>query len=133
MEADRRWARALSGHVRRRREGRVQVVRRREQARSFPLRIRPLVHHVFLLGAEVAEVYASLPAAAAEPPKRLVGWSKVKLNPGKSKEVAVEVDGKYLSIFNVEQNGWQLLPGEYTFLVGGSSQELPLKETVGLK
>ena len=84
-------------------------------------------------GAEVAEVYASLPAAAAEPPKRLVGWSKVKLNPGESKEVAVEVDGKYLSIFNVEQNGWQLLPGEYTFLVGGSSQELPLKETVGLK
>ena len=84
-------------------------------------------------GAEVAEVYASLPAAAAEPPKRLVGWSKVKLNPGESKEVAVDVDAKYLSIFNVEKNGWQLLPGEYTFLVGGSSQELPLKDTVSLK
>ena len=84
-------------------------------------------------GAEVAEVYASLPAAASEPPKRLVGWSKVKLNPGESKEVAVEVDTKYLSIFNVEKNGWQLLPGEYTFLVGGSSQELPLKDTVSLQ
>ena len=79
-------------------------------------------------GAEVAEVYASLPAAAAEPPKRLVGWSKVKLNPGESKEVAVEVDPKYLSIFNVEQNGWQLIPGEYGFMVGGSSQDLPLKD-----
>jgi beta-glucosidase len=84
-------------------------------------------------GAEVAEVYASLPATAAEPPKRLVGWSKVKLNPGESKEVAVDVDAKYISIFNVEKNGWQLLPGEYTFLVGGSSQELPLKDTVSLK
>ncbi|HEX5226201.1 MAG TPA: glycoside hydrolase family 3 C-terminal domain-containing protein, partial [Bryobacteraceae bacterium] len=49
-------------------------------------------------GAEVAEVYASLPAAAAEPPKRLVGWSKVPLKPGESKEVTVDVDGKYLSI-----------------------------------
>jgi beta-glucosidase len=84
-------------------------------------------------GAEVTEVYASLPAAAAEPPKRLVGFSKVKLSDGESKEVTVEVDPKYLSIFNVEQNGWQLIPGEYGFMVGGSSQNLPLKETVSLK
>ena len=84
-------------------------------------------------GAEVAEVYASLPAAAAEPPKRLVGWSKVKLNAGESKDVAIEVDAKYLSIFNVEKNGWQLLPGDYGFMVGGSSQSLPLKESIGLK
>jgi beta-glucosidase len=84
-------------------------------------------------GAEIAEVYASLPAAAAEPPKRLVGWSKVKLDAGESKDVTVEVDQKYLSIFNVEQNGWQLIPGEYAFMVGGSSRDLPLKETVSLQ
>jgi len=84
-------------------------------------------------GAEVAEVYASLPAAAQEPPKRLVGFSKVKLNAGESKEVSIDVDPKYLSIFNVAQNGWQLLPGEYTFLAGGSSQNLPLKESIALK
>src|ERR1700686_2372459 len=84
-------------------------------------------------GAEVAEVYASLPASAAEPPKRLVGWSKIKLNAGESKEVAVEIDPKYLSIFNVEQNGWQLITGEYGFMIGGSSQDLPLKESVSLK
>ena len=83
-------------------------------------------------GAEIAEVYASLPAAAAEPPKQLVGWSKIKLDAGESKEVTIEVDRKYLSIFSVEQNGWQLVPGEYTFLVGGSSRDLPLKETVSL-
>ena len=84
-------------------------------------------------GAEITEVYAALPPAAAEPPKRLVGWSKIKLDPGESKDVTVEVPEKYLSIFNVEQNGWQLLPGEYTFLVGGSSRHLPLQETVNLQ
>lgn len=83
-------------------------------------------------GAEVAEVYASLPAAASEPPKRLVGWEKVQLKPGESKEVTVEVNGKYLSIFDVKQHGWQLVPGEYSFMVGGSSQNLPLKESVTL-
>lgn len=84
-------------------------------------------------GAEVAEVYASQPAAASEPPKRLVGWSKVKLNPGESKEVTVEVNPKFPSIFNIEQNGWQLIPGEYGFMVGGSSQSLPLKKSVNLQ
>jgi len=84
-------------------------------------------------GAEIAEVYASLPVGAGEPPKRLVGWSKVKLNAGESKEVSVEVDPLYLSIFNTDQNSWQLLSGDYTFQVGGSSQSLPLKETVSLK
>ncbi len=60
-------------------------------------------------------------------------FSKIKLNAGESKEVTVEVDAKYLSIFNVEQNGWQLLPGDYGFMVGGSSQSLPLKESVKLQ
>jgi beta-glucosidase len=84
-------------------------------------------------GAEIAEVYASLPAAAGEPPKRLVGWSKIPLKVGESREVTVNVEQKFLSIFNVQKNGWELIPGEYTFMVGGSSQDLPLKETVSLK
>ena len=84
-------------------------------------------------GAEIAQVYAALPAAAGEPPKRLVGWSKVKLNPGESREVTVEVDQQYLSVFNVDQNTWQLIPGDYEFLVGDSSQSLPLKEAVSFK
>ncbi|MBZ5685160.1 MAG: glycoside hydrolase family 3 C-terminal domain-containing protein [Acidobacteriia bacterium] len=83
-------------------------------------------------GAEVAQIYAALPAAATEPPKRLVGFNKVWLKAGESKEVTVEVNPKYLSIFNVEQNGWQLLPGEYGLMVGGSSENLPLKQTVTL-
>lgn len=84
-------------------------------------------------GAEIAQVYASLPASAGEPPKRLVGWSKVKLNAGEKKEVSLEIEPGFLSIFNVDQNGWQLVPGDYAFMVGGSSQILPLKETVSLK
>jgi beta-glucosidase len=84
-------------------------------------------------GAEIAEVYASLPAAAGEPPKRLVGWSKIPLNGGESKAASVTVDPKYLSIFNVDTNAWQLLPGDYTILVGGSSQSLPLKNSINLQ
>jgi beta-glucosidase len=84
-------------------------------------------------GAEVAEIYASLPEGAGEPPKRLVGWSKVKLKAGETKEVAIDIDPKYLSVFNVERDAWQLIPGSYTLMVGGSSQTLPLNGTVNLK
>ncbi len=84
-------------------------------------------------GAEIAEVYAALPSNAEEPPKRLVGFSKIKLEAGEKKSVTVEIDPKYLSIFNVEKHGWELLPGAYTIMVGGSSQSLPLNAVVNLK
>jgi beta-glucosidase len=52
---------------------------------------------------------------------------------GESREVTVEIDPQYLSIFNVDRNAWQLVPGDYTLLVGGSSQNLPLKQSIALK
>ena len=84
-------------------------------------------------GAEIAEVYAALPASAGEPPKRLVGFSKVWLKAGESKEVSVSVVPKYLSIYDEASDAWKLVPGGYTFMVGGSSQEMPLHEKVELK
>jgi len=75
-------------------------------------------------GAEIAEVYAALPANAQEPPKRLVAWAKVKLRPGETVNgLRLHVDPKYLSIFDEATNAWRLVPGSYTFMVGGSSQD----------
>ena len=84
-------------------------------------------------GKEIAEVYVALPANAGEPPKRLAGWAKVQLNPGESKEVTVSIKPLYLSIYDEPSDSWKLLPGTYTFMVGGSSQNLPLSQKVDLK
>lgn len=84
-------------------------------------------------GAEIAEVYVALPPDAGEPPKRLVGWAKVNLKPGESKEASVAIDNKYLSIYDEALEAWKLVPGNYTFMLGGSSQDLPLVATVSLK
>ena len=83
-------------------------------------------------GTEIAEVYAGLPAAAEEPPKRLVGWTRLTLQPGESREVSVSIDPKYLSIYD-EQQGWKLVSGQYTLMVGGSSEDLPLKQETTLR
>jgi beta-glucosidase len=81
-------------------------------------------------GTEIAQVYCSLPVAAAEPPKRLVGWTKVELKPGESKTVTVKIEPLFLSVLNVDKDGWEKLPGEYRFSVGGSSRSLPLMAAV---
>ena len=81
-------------------------------------------------GAEIAQVYVSLPASAGEPPKRLVGWDKVHLAPGEAKTVNLTLDPHYLSIFNADKGGWELVPGDYKFWVGGSSRNLPLSQIV---
>jgi beta-glucosidase len=81
-------------------------------------------------GSEIAEIYASLPEKAAEPPKRLVGWARVDLNPGESKQVSVPVGRDRLSVYDVTSDSWKLVSGSYVIRVGGSSQDLPLQQTI---
>ena len=77
-------------------------------------------------GAEVVQVYAGLPSGTNEPPKRLVAWDKVPLAAGESKSVTLKLDPLHLSIFDVDQDDWRLVPGTYRVLIGGSSQQTPL-------
>jgi beta-glucosidase len=83
-------------------------------------------------GMEIAEVYAQLPPDAHEPPKRLVGFTKVALAAGESKTVTLEIDPKYLSIYSDETSRVMILPGSYKLMVGGSSQDLVLGQTIQL-
>ncbi|MGH9733439.1 MAG: beta-glucosidase family protein [Candidatus Acidiferrales bacterium] len=84
-------------------------------------------------GEEIAEVYAGLPSGTGEPPKRLVGWSKVPLKAGESKQVTVTIEPLFLKIYDEASDSWKLAPGAYNFMVGGSSRSLPLTQTVTLQ
>ncbi len=77
-------------------------------------------------GAEVAEVYAMLPASAGEPWKRLAGFTRVQLAPGESQTVTVPVEEKAVSIWDVKEQRWVRPAGATTWMVGGSSVETPL-------
>ena len=77
-------------------------------------------------GAEIAEAYLALPAAAKEPPHRLVGWQKVMFQPGESRVVTITVPPHMLAIFDVHKDVWQILAGQYQLSVGSSSRQLPL-------
>ena len=85
-------------------------------------------------GAEVAQVYLGLPDSTGEPPKRLVGWAKVELEPGESREVIVTLDPNAascpLSSWNVDTNGWEIAHGDYVVYVGASSRDIRLTGTL---
>ncbi len=83
-----------------------------------------------LAGTEIAQVYASLPDSAGEPPKRLVGWVRVDLAPGESKQVSVSVSRDQLTVYDEASDSWKLVPGSYGIRVGGSSQDLPLQQAI---
>jgi beta-glucosidase len=83
-------------------------------------------------GEETPQVYLTLPASTHEPPRRLVGWSKIALDPGEQKDVTVKVEPQMVSIFDPDKNVWEVVPGEYKVWAGRSSRDLPLSATIAL-
>lgn len=81
-------------------------------------------------GAEVVQVYVSLPASAnavgaAQPPRRLVGFGRIALAPGASGMVEVVIDPAAshhpLSVWDDNAHNWVMPAGRYTIWAGRSS------------
>lgn len=83
-------------------------------------------------GAEIAEVYAVLPAASGESYKRLVAFDRIPLAAGQSKTVTLPLNQLCLSIFNVKTSQMERIPGKYTIVAGPSSVDTPLSATFTL-
>ncbi|WP_430226275.1 beta-glucosidase [Pseudarthrobacter oxydans] len=88
-------------------------------------------------GAEVPQVYISMPESAGEPPKRLVGFDKVQLNPGEKKKVEITIDPSAtnhpLSVWDAEADKWTTPAGEFDIRIGNSSGSTSLSDTVTVK
>jgi beta-glucosidase len=88
-------------------------------------------------GAEVGQVYLGLPAAANQPPKRLVGFDKVTLNPGEKQRVTVTIDpgaaNHPMSVWDAAADAWSTPTGDYTVYVGNSSDNAALQQTITVR
>ncbi|MCL1870797.1 MAG: glycoside hydrolase family 3 C-terminal domain-containing protein [Promicromonosporaceae bacterium] len=80
-------------------------------------------------GSDVVQVYLSQPAGSGEPPKGLVGFAKVDLKPGQSKNVNVQISARDASTWDSDAQQWTLTPGTYTVRAGDSSADLPAAAT----
>jgi beta-glucosidase len=100
-----------------------------------PITVTVEVHNTGnIAGAEVPQVYLSMPAVLNQPPKRLIAFEKVELKAGEKKTVTMTVDpmssSHPLSTWNVAKQRWVTAAGKYRLLVGSSSAALNLNSTI---
>jgi beta-glucosidase len=85
-------------------------------------------------GAEVAQLYVSDPSAKAQRPEReLKGFAKVRLAPGETKHVSLDLDARAFSYWDESTHGWKIDPGKFVILVGDSSENTPLHADLNLR
>lgn len=88
-------------------------------------------------GAEVPQVYLSMPSNLGEPPKRLVAFEKVWLKPGEKRRMEITIDpsgtSKPLSYWDVNSNAWVTDDGTYRVLVGNSSANLTMADDITVR
>lgn len=81
-------------------------------------------------GYETAQLYIHDElATVTRPGKELKGFRKIYLNAGERKRVEFEIDASVLEFWNVE-NKYVVEPGEFTLMIGRSSEDICLRDTL---
>ena len=84
-------------------------------------------------GAEVAELYVGdSHSSVARPVKELKGFARVNLKPGESQRVTLKLDRRAFSFYDTTKKTWSAEPGEFSILVGGSSDKIELRSAFSL-
>ena len=84
-------------------------------------------------GSEVVQLYVrDVESAVGRPVRELKGFTKVRLEPGSSQRVSVELDQRAFSYWSSVHHRWVVEPGDFTIEVGHSSRDLPLSQTVAV-
>lgn len=84
-------------------------------------------------GAEVVQLYVSdLDCSVDRPEKELKEFKKVMLSTGETKTVEFTLDDDAFAFWDDSAKKWTVEPGEFDILVGASSADIRLKDTVSL-
>ena len=84
-------------------------------------------------GKEVVQLYIrDLTGSAIRPEKELKGFEKVFLESGETKTVTMELNKRSFAWYNTELHDWFAASGDYEILVGASSRDIRLTETLHL-
>jgi beta-glucosidase len=81
-------------------------------------------------GADVPQLY--LTEAAGDKRMRLLGFERVQLNPGESKQVTIEADPRLLAKFDGKAGKWSIADGTHEVALGKSATDLVLTGSLRL-
>lgn len=80
-------------------------------------------------GAEVVQIYVSdMYSSLVRPIQELIGFKRIELKAGESKEIHFNLDLTQLAFLDKKMN-WKIEKGEFTLLMGSSSDDIRLKDT----
>jgi beta-glucosidase len=79
-------------------------------------------------GAEVAQLYVRVDGV-----RRLAGWSRVDLQPGQTRRVAIKAEPRILARYDTRKAGWSVNGGAYTLEVSAAIDDPKLSGSVKLK
>ena len=84
-------------------------------------------------GVETVQLYLHEKyAPVSTPVKQLRGFARVPLNAGETKKVTLNLTPEDLQLLDVDSH-WRVVPGEFEIMVGKSSAEIVLQETLTVK
>lgn len=84
-----------------------------------------------MAGKEVVQLYvADKESTVIRPVKELRDFAKVELAPGETKRVTFTLDKRAFAYYNVQIHDWHVETGEFEILIGKSSRDIVLAETV---
>lgn len=82
-------------------------------------------------GKEIVELFvADTESTVIRPVKELKGFEKVALNPGETKTVTFTLDSRAFAYYEPEMKDWNVESGEFEIMIGKSSEDIVLSETV---
>ncbi|MCR2803820.1 beta-glucosidase family protein [Paenibacillus soyae] len=85
-------------------------------------------------GQEVVQLYVRDPQSAViRPDKELKGFDKVELAPGEETTVTFRLDKRSFAYYDAEAADWVVESGEFHILIGRSSRDIALEETVNVR
>ncbi len=83
------------------------------------------------LGDEVVQMYIhDVQSSMPMPVKQLKGFKRVTLSPGEQTTVTFAIDDRRLSYYDVNQQRFAVEDGEFHVMIGNSSRNLPLVESL---
>ncbi|MCR8846404.1 glycoside hydrolase family 3 C-terminal domain-containing protein [Paenibacillus sp. SC116] len=85
-------------------------------------------------GKEIVQLYVHDKVSTVNrPEKELKGFTKVELQPGEEKVVSFTLNKRSFAYYNVELKDWHVEEGEFEILIGKSSRDIVLRDTVYVK
>jgi beta-glucosidase len=84
-------------------------------------------------GDEVVQAYIQYPNLERMPLKELKSFKRISVTKGDQQTVQFRIPLQELQKWDLQNHQWKIYPGDYSILVGGSSQDVRLSSIIKIK